>query len=107
MAGLGPAGVRAVSFEEQLEVLVERVVRRVVREEMQPELLTPAQAGALVGRSPKTICQWIREERLTRHGPGKPLVSRKEVLALQGAPRRARTRAPSAESEARRLAGGH
>lgn len=93
-----------MSFEEQLEVVLERVVRRVVREELQPELLTPAQAGLLVGRSAKTICEWIRLGTLERHGPGKPLVSRKQLLQLTRT-RKPRRRPLSAETEARRLMG--
>ena len=93
-----------MTFEETLETVVDRVVRRVLREELQPELLTPAQAGALVGRSAKTICTWVKEGRLTQHGAGKPLVSRKELLALGSARRRrAPSGPPSAESEVKRL----
>lgn len=106
----GTLGV--VSWEADIEAIVERTLRRVLREELHPELLTPAQASALVGRSAKTICRWMARGLLQRHGPGpRPLVSRRELLALDldAAPRRARTprtrKAPSAEAEVRRLLG--
>ena len=106
----GTLGV--MNWEADIEAIVERTVRRVLREELHPELMTPAQAGALVGRSAKTICRWMARGLLQRHGPSpRPLVSRRELLALEldAAPRRTRTprtrKAPSAEAEVRRLLG--
>lgn len=95
-----------MNLESTIEEIVERTMRRVIREELQPELLTPAQAGELVGRSGKTILAWVREGKLARHGAGKPLVSRAELLALQAEPTKRRARGhdePSAEAEVRRL----
>jgi hypothetical protein len=99
-----------MSLEQAIEEIVERTVRRVLREEFRPELLTPAQAGELVGRSSKTICAWMREGKLQRHGEGKPLVSRAELLSLCGpSAKRARPagKAPSAEAEVHRLMRRH
>jgi len=86
--------LRVVSWEADIEALVERTVRRVLREELHAELIAPVQVGAVVGRSAKTICHWMAQGLLQRHGPGpRPLVSRRELLALEleAAPRRART----------------
>ena len=101
-----------MSWEADIEAIVERTLRRVLREELHPELMTPAQAGALVGRSAKTIRRWMGQGLLHRHGPGlRTLVSRRELLALEldAAPRRARNpyprKTPSAEAEVRRLLG--
>lgn len=95
------------AIEEIVERTVERTVRRVLREEQQSELLTPAQAGALVKCSAKTILARLRQGKLQRYGSGRrPLVSRKELLALEGSPKAQRElsgKVPSAESEVRRL----
>lgn len=97
----------SVSLEAAIEEIVERAVRRVLREEQQPELLTPERAGALIGLSAKTIRKRIQDGQLQRYGSGRrPLVSKKELLALEGAPKAQRElsgRVPSAEAEARRL----
>lgn len=95
-----------LDLDALVEELAERVAARVVQK-LQPELLTPARAGELVGLSAKTILARIRQGKLQRYGSGRrPLVSRKELLALEGSPKAQRElsgRVPSAEAEVRRL----
>lgn len=101
------------SFEELLEQLVERAVERAFRRvmgggDLQPDLLTLAEAGQLAKRAPKTVGGWVKAGDLKRYGQGRPLVSRKELLELLSEPTaRARPleRVPSAEAEVRRLVG--
>lgn len=96
-----------MNLEQTIRQLIREEVRAAVREELQPELLTPAMAGELVQRSAKTVLGWVRAGRLKRYGEGRPLVSRKELLALLAAPKVPRgslaERVPSAEEEMRRL----
>jgi Helix-turn-helix domain len=101
-----------MTLDETFRALIREEVRAALREELHPPLLTPADAGKLVGRSAKTVLTWVREGKLQRHGPGpRPLVSRAELLALAEAPRAARTsraeKAPSAEAEIHRLTRRH
>lgn len=97
------------AFSEAIERAVERGVERALRK-LQPELLTPEEAGALAKKSAKTIREWIRLGKLRRHGQGRPMVSREELLALLVAPRETRSarnaKAPTAEGETRRLLKG-
>lgn len=51
-----------MSWEADIEAIVERTLRRVLNEELHPELMTSAQAGALVGK--------VRENHPPLDGPG-------------------------------------
>lgn len=100
-----------MTLDSAFRLIIREEVRAVLREELHPPLLTPAQAGELVGRSAKTVLAWVRAGKLGRHGPGpRPLVSRAELLALAEAPRAARgsTAKPlTAEAEIHRLMRRH
>ena len=74
-----------MSLDVLLESLLDRIeerLRRVLREERAgptADLLTYAEAGALVRRAPRTIARWVGAGRLPSAGRG--LVRRADVLA--------------------------
>jgi excisionase family DNA binding protein len=63
-------------------------IRRIIREELQAsgvvsDLITVAQAAALVSCGVGTVRIWLREGLLTRQGKGRNIrVSRRELLEL-------------------------
>jgi excisionase family DNA binding protein len=76
-----------LDLEAIIEASVERAVRRALadqRPEIQPELLTVAQAAELAQVSGATIRQWVVTGSLNRYGSARKLrVRRDELLRVQ------------------------
>ncbi|MBZ4371507.1 helix-turn-helix domain-containing protein [Corallococcus sp. AS-1-6] len=91
----------------ELVALVRREVERALKAlretpaASRPELLTQADAAALLGVSVSTIRNWLRDRKLTKYGSGKVVrVSRAELLALKASSAEPDAKAPAADADA-------